>query len=138
MREMPCGKCHAAYSSFSPGGKWACYASVNSEYTYCDFLKTPGFTALIYAKVCDFCVIFDRVSSVNFETNPPPPPHPPFEIPSVRHCICSTIICSRNNVLIINLIMIVFNHLHNNPIVFKRMQYRIMQNILNLTFSKTL
>ena len=46
-----------AYSSFAPGGKSACYASV-SEYTYRDFLKTPGFTALPYAKVCNFCVIF--------------------------------------------------------------------------------
>ena len=35
----------AAYSSFGPGGKSACYASVNNEYTYRDFLKMP------YAKV---------------------------------------------------------------------------------------
>ena len=85
-----CGKCHfrdtnfkkfprwirvtrlgAAYSSFAPGGKSACYASVNSEYTYRDFLKTPGFTALPYAKVCHFSVIFLSSSSVNFGTNTP-------------------------------------------------------------------
>ena len=53
----------------NPPGKSACYASVNSEYTYRDFLKTPGFTALLYAKVCDFCVIFYWVSSVNFGRN---------------------------------------------------------------------
>ena len=41
----------AAYSSFSPGGKSASQASVNSDYTYCDFVRTPGFTALPYAKV---------------------------------------------------------------------------------------
>ena len=69
---------------FSPGGKSACYASVNSEYTYCNFLKTPGFTALPYAKVCDFCVIFDWVSSANFGANTTPP-HPPVEMPLVRH-----------------------------------------------------
>ena len=68
LRRVRVPRLGAAYSSFSPGGKSPCYASVNSEYTYCDFLKTPGFTALLYAKVCDFCVIFYRVSSVNFGT----------------------------------------------------------------------
>ena len=49
---VPC--LEAACSSFAPGGKSACYASVNSEYTYRDFLKTPGFTALPYAKIVIF------------------------------------------------------------------------------------
>ena len=58
LRRVRVSRLGAAYSSFAPGGKWACYASVNSEYSYRDFLKTPGFTALPYAKVRDFCVIF--------------------------------------------------------------------------------
>ena len=61
----------AAYSSFASGGKSVCDASVISEYTYRDFLKTPGFTALPYAKVCHFSVIFLSSSSVNFGTNTP-------------------------------------------------------------------
>ena len=57
LRRVHVSHLGAAYLSFAPGGKSACYASVNSEYTYCDFLKTPGFTALLYAKVYDFCVM---------------------------------------------------------------------------------
>ena len=51
---MPTGPPLVGYSSFSPGGKSVCYASVNSEYTYRDFFKTPGFTALPYAKIVIF------------------------------------------------------------------------------------
>ena len=65
LRRVRVPRLRAAYSSFAPCGKPAYYASVNNEYTYRDFMKTPSFTALPYAKVCDFCVIFYRISSVN-------------------------------------------------------------------------
>ena len=69
VRALHVPRLGAAYSSFSPGGKSACYASVNSEYTYRDLLRTPGFTALPYAKVCDLLSFVGK-----FWNKYPPPP----------------------------------------------------------------
>ena len=77
---VPC--LEAACSSFAPGGKSACYASVNSEYTYRDFFKTPGFYRTSIRESMSFLHDFYWVSSVNFGTN-----NPPVEMPSVRHWI---------------------------------------------------
>ena len=81
----------AAHSSFASGDKSACDASVISEYTYRDFLKTSGFTALPYAKVCHFCVIFLSSFVGKFWNK-----HPAVKMPSVRHWKLWTIVREHN------------------------------------------